>query len=233
MVKVKICGTTNEEDLNLCVKYGADAIGFVVEYPVPVPWNLDINRADELMKKVPPFVSKVCVVGDEYNKVIEIANTLRPDVIQLHGNEPIDETKRLVSEIKSLKIKVIKAIRFSVETNKPISQIHDPIRLCNILKDMGVDAVVLDAVSSSMPAGTGKRIDWATAAQIRNSIDIPLILAGGLNPENVLEAISQVKPYAVDVISGVEAERGKKDEKKIKDFILKAKKVAWKIGTGE
>ncbi len=223
MVRVKICGTTNEEDINLCVKYGADAIGFVVEYPVPVPWNLDINRADELMKKVSPFVSKVCVVGDEYKKVMEIANTLRPDAIQLHGNEPLEETKKLVSEIKSLKIKVIKAIRFSVETNKPISQIEDPIRLCNILKDMGVDAILVDAATSSMPAGTGKRVDWAVVARMRNFVDIPLILAGGLNPENIIEAISQVRPYAVDVISGVESERGKKDEKKLKDFILKAK----------
>ncbi len=223
MVRVKICGITNEKDINLCVNYGADALGFVVEYPVPVPWNLDINRANDLMKEVPPFVSKVCVVGDEYEKVIKIASLLRPDVIQLHGNEPLEETERLISEIKSLKIKTIKAIRFSVKTNKPVSQIQDPLKLCNILKDMGVDAILLDATSSSMPAGTGKKIDWEIASQIRDSISIPIILAGGLNPENVLKAISQVKPYAVDVISGVESEKGKKDEKKLKDFILKAK----------
>ncbi len=207
MVRVKICGITNEEDLTLCVKYGADAVGFVVEYPIPVPWNLDLNKANKLMLKVPPFVSKVCVVGHEYEKVTKIASQLRPDVIQLHGSEPLNETKKLVSAIKSLKIKVVKAIRFSIETKKPISQVQDPIRLCSILENMGVDAILLDAASSSMPAGTGKKIDWKVASQIRSATNVPIILAGGLNPENVLEAISQVRPYAVDVISGVESKK--------------------------
>ena len=224
MVRVKICGTTNREDIRICAQYGVDALGFVVEYPIPVPWNLKIAEAALLMERVPPFVSKVCVVGDDYEKVMETARNLRPDVIQLHGNEPLDITKRLVSSIKSLGIKVIKAIRFSLETGRPLSEIDDPLRLCVMLKEMGVDAIVLDSAAGSMPAGTGKRIDWGLAKKIRESVDIPIILAGGLNPENVYDALMQVRPYAVDVISGVEAERGKKDPEKVKRFIREAKR---------
>jgi len=223
MVRVKICGITNNEDIGICVKYGADAIGFVVEYPIPVPWNLEIGDAIQLMEKVPPFVSRVCVVGDDYGKVMEIAKLLKPNVIQLHGNESLDITKKLILAIKSLKIKVIKAVRFSSETGKVASEIEDPIRLCDILKNMGADAVVLDSATGSMPAGTGKRIDWGLASKIRESVDIPIVLAGGLNPKNVHDAILQVRPYAVDVISGVEIKRGKKDPEKVKSFIKEAK----------
>ena len=225
MVRVKICGITNEEDIKICSDEGVDALGFVVEYPVPVPWNLNRDEALQLMQKVPPFVSKVAVVGDDPEQVKEIAEYLRPDIIQLHGNEPLDITKNLVSEIKSLGIKVIKAVRFSSETGRPISEIDDPIILCKILKDIGTDALVLDSVSISMPAGTGEKIDWSVASQIRDSIDIPIILAGGLNAENICNAILEVKPFAVDVISGVERERGKKDREKVKDFIRKVKRL--------
>ncbi len=219
MVRVKICGITNEDDLKLCINYGADALGFVVEYPAPVPWNLRIQDAEILMKKVPPFVSKVAVVGGEYEKVLHIADTLRPDAIQLHGDEPLETTKQLISELKRLKIRVIKAIRFSAETGGLISEIQDPVELSLVLQDMGVDAILVDSQSGSMPAGTGKRVDWKIASKIRNSIMLPLILAGGLNPGNVYEAIKAVRPFAVDVISGVEEKRGKKDPKKVKSFI--------------
>jgi len=224
MVRVKICGITSEDDLKLCISCGVDALGFVVEYPVPVPWNLKIENAKILMNKVPPFVSKVAVVGGEYEKVLHIANTLKPDIIQLHGNESLKTTEKLISELKKLKIRVIKAIRFSAETGKLISEIQDPIRLCFVLQNMGADAMLVDSQSESMPAGTGKRVNWEIASKIRASITLPLILAGGLNPENVYEAIKTVRPFAVDVISGVEEKKGKKAPKKVKSFIQEVKK---------
>lgn len=131
MVRVKICGITSEDDLKLCISCGVDALGFVVEYPVPVPWNLKIENAKILMNEVPPFVPKVAVVGGEYEKVLHIANTLKPDIIQLHGNESLKTTEKLISELKKLKIRVIKAIRFSAETGKLISEIQDQLLLPN------------------------------------------------------------------------------------------------------
>ena len=229
MIRVKICGITNKEDIRICVNEGVDALGFVVEYPIPVPWNLKKKEAKRLMEEVPPFISKVSVVGDDPKGVIKIAQELKPDVIQLHGNEPLDITKMIVSELKSLGIKVIKAIRFSSETGRPLSQIEDPIELCFIFRDIGVDAVVLDSVTRSMPAGTGRRLDWSIAAKIRSSIEIPIILAGGLDPENVYDAVLEVKPFAVDVISGVETEKGKKDPKKVRSFIREAKRYGQNI----
>ncbi len=224
MTRVKICGITNEEDMDICITEGADALGFVVNYPVPVPWNLTIDEAKELMKKVPPFVSKVAVVGDSIKTVIDIAKILKPDVIQLHGNESFDTTKKIISEVKSFGIKVIKAVRFSIETGKPLSKIEDPIGLCYLYKNMGVDALVLDSATKSMPAGTGMTFSWKIAAEIRDSLDIPVILAGGLTPKNVYKAIVMVKPFAVDVITGVEKNKGKKDPRKVKLFIKEAKR---------
>ena len=219
MVRVKICGTTNEEDVDLCVRLGVDALGFVVEYPIPVPWNLKVEQAGKLMERVPPFVSRVCVVGDDYEKVLEIATVLRPDAIQLHGNETLDETKQLIAAIKALKIKVIKAVRFSSETDRVVSEVDDPVKLCTTLQMMGVDAIVLDAATGSMPGGTGRKINWHLAATITKSLSLPVILAGGLNPENLCEAISRVRPYAVDVLSGVELSPGEKDPAKVRDLL--------------
>ena len=219
MVRVKICGTTNEEDVDICVRFGVHALGFVVEYPIPVPWNLRVEEAGSLMERVPPFVSRVCVVGDDYDRVMEIATTLRPDTIQLHGNETLEETKRLIASIRALKIKVIKAVRFSSKTGRVVSEIEDPLKLCDTFQAMGVDAIVLDAATGSMPGGTGRKIDWGLAAKIRKSVSLPVILAGGLNPENVYEAISQVRPYAVDVLSGVEIHKGKKDPAKVRELV--------------
>ncbi len=223
MVRVKICGTTNEDDVDLCVRLGVDALGFVVEYPIPVPWNLTVEEAGRLMERVPPFVSRACVVGDDYDEVMEIATVLRPDAIQLHGSETLEETKRLIASIKALKIKVIKAVRFSSETDRVVSEVEDPLKLCDTLQAMGVDAIVLDAATGSMPAGTGRKINWQLAAKIRKSVSLPVILAGGLNPENLYEAISQVRPYAVDVLSGVEIHKGTKDPAKVREIISRSR----------
>jgi len=219
MTKVKICGITNTEDISICVNEGADALGFVIEYPVPVPWNLKVEEAKRLMEAVPIFISKVAVVGDEFEKIMEIAEDLKPDAIQLHGNEPLDLTEKIISKMRSLKIKVIKAVRFSAETGEVISEIKDPIELCKTLEKMKVDAILLDSKTKDLPAGTGKTLDWKKAALIKDSVSVPIILAGGLRRENIRDAILTVRPYAVDVISGVEREKGKKDPVKVRDFI--------------
>ena len=111
MVRVKICGITNEDDIELCVEEGADALGFVIEYPKEVPWNLSIERATELMRCVPPFVATVAVVGGNVKTILKICKETCPDVVQLH----LDENERTVSTVaKKLSTRgtsVIKALR--------------------------------------------------------------------------------------------------------------------------
>lgn len=219
MTRIKICGITTEEDIRLCVNAGVHALGFVVEYPIDVPWNLDRKTAGTLMRSVPPFVSRVIVVGDDPGTVIELTELLSPHVVQLHGNEPVAVTASLVSAIHRFGIQAVKPLRFSVETGKCRSAIDDPVDAAKQIEDTGVDALVLDSVSDKRPAGTGRNIDWNMARIIRDAVRLPVILAGGLNADNVGEAIKAINPYGVDVISGVENSRGEKDPKKIKAFI--------------
>jgi phosphoribosylanthranilate isomerase len=226
MIRVKICGITNKEDINLCISAGADALGFVVEYPIPVPWNLKRRTARRLMESVPPFVSKVAVLGDDPDEVLSIADFLDPNVIQLHGEESLNFTEKLIFELKSRGIKVIKALRFAANTGKLKSDIPDPVAICERLADAGIDAVVLDSVTKSKPAGTGSTFDWKVARRVRDSVPIPVILAGGLNAGNVCKAVSDVRPYGVDVISGVENPVGKKDPARVHAFLMAAHRVA-------
>jgi len=219
MTRIKVCGLTNTGDIQQCVTAGAHALGFVVEYPIDVPWNLDRNAAMDLMGRVPPYVTKVIIVGDDPATVTGLTEKLRPHVVQLHGNEPIALTARLVSGLKSgFGVQIVKALRFSAETGECFSEVKDPIKAGRMLEQAGVDALLLDSVSSDRPAGTGKTLDWGMARRIRDQMSLPVILAGGLNAGNVGRAISCVSPYGVDVISGVEDPVGKKDPDKLKAF---------------
>lgn len=222
-VRVKICGITNEEDLFLCVESGVDALGFVVEYPVDVPWNISRGRARELMRKVPPFVTTTAVVGGEVEHILSIADFTMPHVIQLHGDESPQETRTLVEKLSRRGVRVIKALRINVEEEVEDRTILETARR---FASTGISALLLDSKTDAMPAGTGIPFRWEIARKVRDSIDVPLIIAGGLNPENVRDAIRAVRPFAVDVISGVERNPGRKDEAKVRAFIRAVKSIS-------
>ena len=219
MIRIKICGLMRNEDIRLCTQAGVHALGFVVEYPIKVPWNLDRMTARALMREIPPFVARVIVVGDDPGTVIDLAKILKPHVVQLHGSEPLSVTASLVPVIKGFGVQVIKALRFSVVTGKCVSGTENSVEAAKLLEATGVDALVLDSISEAMPAGTGQRIDWSIARKICDSVRIPVILAGGLNSNNVSQAVAAVNPYGVDVISGVENPVGRKDPEKVRAFI--------------
>ncbi len=222
MTRVKICGVMSEEEIELCAAAGAAALGFVVEYPLEVPWNLERRAAEALMRHVPPFVSRVIVVGGDPRTVSDLTEQLRPHAVQLHGSEPLTVTAELVTRIHALGATVIKALRFSVETGSCSLPGLDPLAAAARIVETGVDALVLDSVSSIRPAGTGKSIDWSVARAIRDAVRVPVILAGGLNVGNVRQAVAGVLPYAVDVISGVEDASGRKDPAKVREFVAVA-----------
>jgi phosphoribosylanthranilate isomerase len=219
MRRIKICGLMRDEDIRLCTQAGVHALGFVVEYPIDVPWNLDRMTARTLMRGVPPFVTRVIVVGDDPGTVIDLAKILKPHVVQLHGSEPLSVTASLVAEIKALGSQVIKALRFSIVTGKCRSVCENPVEAAKLIEETGVDALVLDSVSEALPAGTGQSLDWSVARKIRENIRLPVVLAGGLNSKNVRQAVAAVDPYGVDVISGVENPVGRKDPGKVKAFV--------------
>jgi len=226
MVRVKICGNTDIEQVRLCVESGADCVGFVVEYPVNVPWNLSREQARGLVSLVPPMVTRAVVTGGGPEKVIALARLLLPHFVQLHTDNTFSETAAIARELASLGIGLIRALRIDVATQKACGEISDPVKAALTLQDTGVAGVLVDARTENMPAGTGVSIDWEMALAIRKALLVPLVLAGGLTPKNVRSAVEQICPYAVDVISGVEASRTVKSPELVREFIRQAKGAA-------
>lgn len=223
MVRVKICGNTDAGQVELCAACGADCVGFVVEYPVAVPWNLAREDAAPLVARVPPMIARAVVTGGEAEKVLAIARFLMPHLVQLHTDNSLEETAAIAGELSGLGIALIRAVRIDAATGRASGQIEDPLEAVLGLEQAGVAAVLLDARTRDMPAGTGVALDWGMAGEIRAATELPLVLAGGLTPENVRRAVEQVQPFAVDVISGVEAARTVKSAERVRRFIQEAK----------
>ncbi len=211
MVKIKICGITNTKDALAAVSYGADALGFVF-YPKS-PRIVTLETARNIISSLPRSITTVGVFVDEAKgRIEEIFTSTGIDVVQLHGHESPDDCK--------LSKKIIKAIRV-----KELSDLKQ-------LSDYDVSAFLLDTYSPNEIGGTGQTFNWEIAVEARKYGKI--ILAGGLNPKNIVEAIKFVQPYGVDVSSGVEKDqKGKKDHKKLKLFIERAKQALNEQGSGE
>ena len=211
-VKVKICGITSNEDLAAAVEAGADAVGFVVNVPSS-PRNLTSKKAERLMKNTPVFVKNVVVtVPKRLSELIETYERLRPDILQIHGHNLSDSVIRE----KLADTRLIRAIQV-----KSVHAVDEAVKVANTF-----DAVLVDSFVPGKFGGTGKVHDWELSKRVRQKVHPkPLILAGGLNPENVQDAVRVVKPYAVDVSSGVESQPGIKDSKKVFEFIKNAKEV--------
>lgn len=202
-MKIKICGITNVEDARLAVELGADALGFIF-YP-PSKRYVSVAKAADICNALPPFVSKIGVFVDELEYEIEKAlQDCLLTGLQFHGDEPPGFCQKFPA-------KSIKAIRVKDETSIATAQEYD------------VDAILLDTYSGAERGGTGRTFDWSLANRAKDVLSPPVILSGGLNAANVVDAIRQVRPYAVDVSSGVEREPGKKDPEKLRRFIELAK----------
>ena len=198
MTKVKICGLTEADIARDAAMAGADAIGLV--FYDKSPRNVDVNRAQEIIKVLPPFVNRVGLfVNANPSFVDEVLCEVPLDTLQFHGDEGVlDCTQYQMPFIKSLRVKP--------ETN--VVQVAEEFS--------SASAILLDSYNPSTYGGTGEAFDWSLACV---DISLPIILAGGLNEENVSMAIKQVNPYAVDASSGVESAPGVKDIDKIIAFI--------------
>lgn len=205
--RVKICGLTREADIQAAVAAGADAVGLV--FYAPSPRYVNIKTAHKLVQCVPPFVTVVGLFVDARRDEIEqVLQQVRIDLLQFHGEET-------VAECEGFNKPYIKAIRVAEQTD---------IR-AEIEKYPSASGVLLDSYQQGVPGGTGMSFDWA---RIPPKLAIPVILAGGLTPDNVAGAIRQVRPYAVDVSGGVERDKGIKDPHKIDRFIHEVEGVGTK-----
>jgi len=206
MTKVKICGVTNLEDALVSTKLGADALGF--NFYEKSPRYIDPVATREILDRLPDSILKVGVfVNESVEKIVEIADMSGLDAIQLHG----DESFRFVTDLHSkTELALIKAVRVCPNFDR------------NAVLDYDVHAILLDSCSAGVYGGSGDGFDWNIALDLERFIGC-LYLAGGLQPSNVSQAIKIVQPYAVDVASGVESSKGKKDPIKLEAFINNAK----------
>jgi len=218
LTRVKLCGLTSEVDVALCAEAGADALGFVIEYPLTVPWTLERGRAAELMRRVPPFATRVAVVGGDASTILAIAETTQPDVLQLH----LDEDEATVTAVKerAAGTQIVKAIRIRAGETPPSA---DVLAVARRFVDAGADAILLDSKTEGRAAGTGIPVDWELARDVAAGLGAPLVLAGGLSPENVGSAIETVRPHAVDVISAVEDAGHRKVPERVWAFVAAAR----------
>lgn len=212
MLRIKICGITNIEDALTAVEAGADALGFVF---AESPRKIDVDTARDIIEHLPESVASVGVFANQdVDEIIAVIKHTGLQLAQLHGE--IDHKFCALSKEIGCE-RVVRALR--------IRSIDDISRAAQDLSKCGCGAILLDAHVEGMMGGTGKTFDWDLAIEAR-SIGKPIILAGGLTPDNVEEAVRKVHPYAVDVSTGVEASPGKKDHEKIKEFIRNARKFA-------
>ena len=199
-VKVKVCGMTSLKDALFAVEGGADAVGFI--FYKKSPRSVTMKTVREIVLELPPFVDTVGVFVDETAEQInKIADYCNLDIIQLHGDES-------PTFCKKIRRKVIKAFRIKdMQSVKKLSSFQ-------------VSGFLLDTFSENLHGGTGKVFDWNLALPAKKFG--PVIMAGGLTPNNVQQAVRQIRPYGVDVCSGVESEPGIKDHKKVRAFLKNA-----------
>ena len=209
--RVKICGITNIEDALWATKCGADALGFVLYEKSPRAVTID--SIAKITKSLPAFVSKVIlVVNSSEDEVKTVLSRCHVDILQFHG----DESREFC---EGFDVPYIKAIRVKSQSCIENAVVEYP----------SAAALLLDTYKAGVPGGTGEVFnwDWVKQAASKDTIsncggsinNMPIILAGGLTPDNVTEAITQALPFAVDVSGGVEASKGKKDLTKVAEFI--------------
>jgi phosphoribosylanthranilate isomerase len=208
MVKIKICGITNVDDARVAVEAGADALGFVMYRKSPRFVEPAVVKA--IVAGLPPFVLPVGVfVNEEPDRVRTLMDECGLALAQLHG----DETAPYCQDLGR---PVLKALRLKDRGTF--------LALAEFSGRANVRGFLIDAFSDQAYGGTGQTVDWGLAQEVAQSM--PVVLAGGLTPVNVAEAITLVRPYGVDVSSGVELSPGKKDHEKVKNFIRAARLVA-------
>ncbi len=201
MTKAKICGIMDYEELDFALSAGADAVGFVVEIEES-RHCISALSAREMIKRVPIFVKSVVVVSPANIDEAEVlAKKTGADILQLHGDLELEDLIALKDRVPQ---KLIRAVPAGSENSRSLALV--------------ADAILFDTFKDGVLGGTGKTHDWNSSSMLARDLKVPVILAGGLNPLNVSEAIKKVRPYAVDVSSGVETE-GRKDPLKIMSFI--------------
>jgi Phosphoribosylanthranilate isomerase len=201
-IRSKVCGITREADLRTAVAAGADAVGVITDVTVETPRAVDDDRAKTLLAAVPPFVTGTLVtMPDSAETAVRLVDRLEPDAVQVHGLEP--------RRVAALRRRVPVPVLAAVDSDDAPAYAD------------AVDALVVDSLDEQGGGGTGETHDWERTRELVAELAVPVVLAGGLRPSNVGDAVRAVRPFAVDVASGVERadEAGVKDADAVRTFV--------------
>ena len=210
-MRVKVCGITTEDDLRLAADAGADAGGLVASVPVDSPRELSVERAASLVEAAPPFVSTTLVtIPDGPEEAAALLERVEADHLQVHGLTDPEALERLRDEAAG---RVVAAV--DAEDRDVAERIATH-----------VDGLLVDSTGERGAGGTGETHDWEATGGLAASVDTPVVLAGGLTPENVATAIRTAEPYGVDAASGVERRGGEKDDTAVRAFVDAARAAA-------
>lgn len=210
MIWIKICGITNFADAQAAASLGADALGFIF---AKSPRWVQPEKVREIVLSLPPETEKIGVFMDEKpEKAREIAEFCGLTGLQFHGNESPEYCKKFKD------YQVIKAFRVNSEKGWD--------KIFPYVQNNAIDRILLDTYVKGVPGGTGKTFPWKMVAS-RNWKDIPVIVAGGINPLNVTSCLQEANPFGIDIGSGVEREPGKKDHSMLKELFEKVRGIKY------
>ena len=205
MTRIKICGLQDRSDLDAALAAGADAVGFVVEVERS-RHCITATAARDLIRNVPVFVKSVVVISPhDIDEAVRLSRETNADLLQVHSTLCAGDIRALKGLVPQ------KIIVASLAESEEVHTMAD-----------AADAILLDTYKNGMLGGSGEAHDWELSAALARRLSVPVILAGGLSPENVREAVQKVRPYAVDVSSGVETD-GRKDALKMTEFVAQVK----------
>lgn len=216
---LKICGLMRSQDVALCIALGVDILGFVTEYPLPVPWNLTRQETHARMAEVHSLAKTCIVTGGQVDQVVALARELQPDYIQLHFHETLKDTRQIVKALALYSIGVIKTI--PVSSDERLAQFGDarPEQCAAMLERAGAAAVLVDSRAPGNAGESGRPADLELYHRVRSAVAIPVMLAGGITPENGEALLRHTQPQWIDVMTGVESSPGCKDARRLQALV--------------
>ncbi len=239
-VIVKMCGFMREEDVDAGIRQSVDILGFVVDYPVQVPWNMELARAEELVKhfrdaagsaseggsssrgsaseECESSATGCCVVtGGPVDKILNIERTLHPDYIQLHYKETADDIRALKAE--GITAKIVKTVPLKPEERLAQSGRSDIAECAKVFEEAGADIVLVDARGPENASNSANLIDAELYKAVKQAVKIPVMAAGGITPENVRDIVDILQPDIIDMMTGIEISPGIKSEERIESIM--------------
>ncbi len=227
---LKICGLTDRAGIDLCLSHRVDVLGFVTEYPVPVPWNMERGQAAELLRYFRERTAhrqaggpKACVVtGGSPEKVTGLVRVLRPDLVQLHGMETLEETARIAEQLRKEGVGVIRSIPAEPEMRRAMFGTSEPGPIVRALEKTEVQALLLDSRDADCAAAGGGSILAKAEDSTKQALaaaSAGIVIGGGMTAANAWEAVRTFRPDMIDIMTGVETAPGKKSPELLGELI--------------